>query len=314
METVTLPPTAPATSPVREARTRVHHLAETATFRAFRHAFETATGLPLVFRAPGSFAPPTHGTRHANPFCVALAAHSHACAACLRVQGSLETLAAKTTATLECHAGLQESAVPVRVGDQLIGFLQTGQVAWAKVGPRRLRAITAENPEIAADQVPLGEAYRRTRVMPKEQYEAALRILTIFAHHLATLSYQTMVQETLAENPGITKAKAFVAEHLTEEIHLNDAAHATNMSSFYFCKLFRKAMGITFTAYVARQRIAVVKQKLLDPNVRIGEAAFATGFQSLSQFNRVFQRLTGESPSGYRQRLHITHPSETHSG
>jgi AraC-like DNA-binding protein len=38
--------------------------------------------------------------------------------------------------------------------------------------------------------------------------------------------------------------------------------------------------------------------------MRVSEAAYATGFQSLSQFNRVFRRVAGESPSVYRERLH----------
>jgi len=46
-----------------------------------------------------------------------------------------------------------------------------------------------------------------------------------------------------------------------------------------------------------------VKHRLLDVNMRVSEAAYASGFQSLSQFNRVFLRVAGEPPSIYRERL-----------
>jgi AraC-like DNA-binding protein len=46
---------------------------------------------------------------------------------------------------------------------------------------------------------------------------------------------------------------------------------------------------------------------LLDPHKRVSEAAFAAGFQSLSQFNRVFHRITGEAPRVYRERLQGGH-------
>jgi AraC-like DNA-binding protein len=36
----------------------------------------------------------------------------------------------------------------------------------------------------------------------------------------------------------------------------------------------------------------------------VSEAAYEAGFQSLSQFNRVFLRIVGESPSAYRERIH----------
>jgi AraC-like DNA-binding protein len=68
--------------------------------------------------------------------------------------------------------------------------------------------------------------------------------------------------------------------------------------------VFKAATGVTFTDYVSRARVEKTKQLLLNPNMRISEAAFETGFQSLSQFNRVFRRIEGQSPSDYREHLH----------
>jgi AraC-like DNA-binding protein len=79
------------------------------------------------------------------------------------------------------------------------------------------------------------------------------------------------------------------------------------MSPYHLCKVFKKSTGLTFTAYLARVRIEAVKRILHDVNKRISEAAFAAGFQSLSQFNRIFRRLAGEAPSRYRNRLHGLH-------
>ena len=81
-------------------------------------------------------------------------------------------------------------------------------------------------------------------------------------------------------------------------------AKAVNMSPYYFCKVFKKATGLTFVEYLSRVRIEKVKNLLLNPHTRVSEAAFEAGFQSLSQFNRVFRRVAGEAPSDYRERLH----------
>ena len=83
------------------------------------------------------------------------------------------------------------------------------------------------------------------------------------------------------------------------------------MSAFYFCKVFKSATGLTFTHYVARSRIERTKQMLLNPHTRISEAAYEAGFQSLSQFNRVFRRFAGESPTSYRARIHGAAPVAT---
>jgi AraC-like DNA-binding protein len=113
-----------------------------------------------------------------------------------------------------------------------------------------------------------------------------------------------MIKTASAEPPAAVKARAFIAEHLGESLTLEQVARAANMSAFYFCKVFKSATGLTFTNYVARARIEKTKQLLLNPHVRISEAAYEAGFQSLSQFNRVFRRIAGESPTSYREHLH----------
>jgi len=117
------------------------------------------------------------------------------------------------------------------------------------------------------------------------------------------LSNQILVQHRNAEPPVITRAKAFVAEHQTEEIHLGEVAKAVNTSTFYFCKMFKKVTGINFTDYLSRVRIEKSKNLLLNPNLRVSEIAFEVGFQSLTHFNRVFKKILGQSPTEYRAQL-----------
>ena len=150
----------------------------------------------------------------------------------------------------------------------------------------------------------LEEAYFQTRVVSKRQYESIVRLLTIFAQHLAALSNQLIVEGSASDMPSIAKARAVIGERYADQLSLKEIAHAVNMSAFYFCKSFKKVTGLTFTSYLARVRVEKVKNLLLDPNKRVSEVAYEVGFQSLSQFNRVFRRVAGESPSLYRERLH----------
>lgn len=72
------------------------------------------------------------------------------------------------------------------------------------------------------------------------------------------------------------------------------------MSTWHFCKLFKKATGLTFTDYLSRVRVEKAKSLLLNPNMRVSEAAFAVGFGSLTHFNRVFRQHVGCSPTAFR--------------
>ena len=279
-------------------------LQRSAIFRDYQKAFETTLGLPLALRAAGSFQFPLHGSKRANPFCTLMAGTNQTCAACLQLQQTVEQEAVFGARTLKCFAGLNESAVPIRVGDKVLGYLQTGQVFLQAPTPARFRSLRRQ---LTARGFPLDlprlkAAYFRTRVMTKRQYDSVVDLLGLFAQHLAVLSNEVLVQATADEDPVITRARAYIAEHQGEHITLRSVAQVTHRSACYFCRTFKQSTGLTFREYLARRRIESVKQMLLTPSRRVCEAAFASGFQSLSQFNRTFRRIEGRSPMAWREK------------
>ena len=106
------------------------------------------------------------------------------------------------------------------------------------------------------------------------------------------------------EPPSVTQAKNFVHAHAGERVTLRQTATHVNVSSHYFCKVFKQATGITFTEFVARVRVEKAKGLLSDPRLRITDVADSAGFNSISQFNRVFRRYAGNSPTAYRAAVH----------
>lgn len=306
MPLTTFSPASTPSSAAEQERHVVDHLQRSPIFRDYVKAYETTTGLPLALRPMGAFQSPLHESKQVNAFCTLMAERNQTCAACLRLQQRMESEATTDAKTLQCFAGLSESAVPLRVGERVLGHLQTGQVLLHAPTKNRFQKIRRQLAEwnSTVDLPKLEAAYFATRVVAKKQYDSMVRLISVFAQHLATLSNQVMVQESTAELPSVARARAFISEHQAEEISLGDVARAVNMSGFYFCKVFKRATGLTFTDYLARLRIETVKEMLLNPHTRVSEAAYAAGFQSLSQFNRVFRRIAGESPSTYRERIH----------
>ena len=289
----------------------VAHLQRSPVFRDYKNAFENTTGLPLVLRAAGSFQSPLHASKRANSFCTLMVTANKSCAACLQLQQRVETEATSEPKTLECFAGLNESAIPVRAGGKVLGYLQTGQIFLQQPSRARFKRILLQLSQWGSnvDARQIEEAYFKTRVVAKKQYDSMVSLLGIFAQHLASLSNQVMVSEAQSELPAIARARALIAAQQGEDISLADAARAANMSAFYFCKVFKHVTGLTFTDYLARIRVETVKKMLLNPHARMSEAAYAAGFQSLSQFNRVFQRVMGETPSSYHGGLHRATPA-----
>jgi AraC-like DNA-binding protein/ligand-binding sensor protein len=286
-------------------RALVEALSKSRVYQEYERAFNEATGRPLAFRSVESWQLPLHGKRHENSFCRMLAQKSRACAACLQTQEKLSQCAAQEPGTVVCAVGLSDTAVPVRLGDRLIGFLQTGQAFRKKPSQSQFdrTAKLVADWGVDVDREELKKAYFASPVLSNTHHESLVKLLTIFAQHLSMLSNQLIIQRDNAEPPVITKAKEYIQEHQAEDLSLGQVAKAVNTSTFYFCKMFKKVTGINFTDYLSRIRVEKSKNLLLNPNLRVSEIAFEVGFQSLTHFNRVFKKILGQSPTEYRAQL-----------
>jgi transcriptional regulator GlxA family with amidase domain len=103
-----------------------------------------------------------------------------------------------------------------------------------------------------------------------------------------------------AEPVEIWKARKFIHEHADEELSLTEVGKAVNISGNHLSEKFKEVTGINFVDYISRIRVGKAHDLLENSNLRISEIAFAVGFQSLSQFNRVFKKLTRNSPTQFR--------------
>jgi AraC-like DNA-binding protein len=147
------------------------------------------------------------------------------------------------------------------------------------------------------------KAWEKNPLLPPEKYNAIVRLLAFFADQLSTLSNQLMTEKSNAEPPLVLKAREYIDKHKAEELSLADVAKAAGASVFHFCKVFHRATGLKFTDYVARVRLEDARGRLLNPNLRVSEIAYDVGFQSLTQFNRTFKRVFGQSPTEFRARV-----------
>ncbi len=292
-------------NPAANNNTVLERLSRSEVYKDYERAFNEATGLPLQLSPIEDWHLAHCGRRHESPFCALLAKQNKACAACLQTQDELTKTAQGEARTVTCFAGFNETAVPLRAGEQLIGFLRTGEVLpHEPSAPGFARVVRQlEKLGIRIDATKLRDAYMQSKVVLPKRYEAVLKLLQIFAQHLSMVANQILVQSDNAEAPNITRAREYINAHYAEDLSLAAVAQAAHMSTFYFCKQFKKATGLSFTEYLSRVRVEKAKEQLLNPHMRVSEVAYEVGFQSLTHFNRVFKKLNGESPTTYRTHL-----------
>jgi AraC-like DNA-binding protein len=273
-------------------------------FRDYETVFTKVTGLPLTLRPLEFWQLAHHGKKHENPFCALLAENPATLSVCLQAHENMILNTAGLPHTVTCPFGLTETAVPVKLGQRTIGYLRIGQVLrhlpvksdTTKVG----RELERHGLRLTGE---VRKAWEKNPLIMPDKYNALIRLLTFFADQLAALTNQIVLENQNAEPPLVQRARDYIAQHKTEPLSLSAVAKAAGASVFHFCKVFHKATGLKFTDYVARVRLEEARTQLLNPNRRISQVAYDVGFQSLTQFNRMFKRVFGQSPSEFRQHL-----------
>src|ERR1051325_8407775 len=249
----------------------MRHLSRSQIFKDYETAFSEAMGLPLNIRARESWSPTHHGKEDHNSLASILARFNKARAACLRAQTDASRDPKTTTRPVTWCAGLSESAVPVYVGDHILGFLETGEVMLKNPTKKHFGTITRQLRAwgYKTNWKQLERAYFRTCVLSPDRYRAMLRLLGIFAQHLSILSNQLVLRSEKDESANMTRARQFIEKHQAEPLSLGRVAHAANISRHYFCKMFKKATKMIFIDYLSRVRVEKSKTLLLNPNSRI---------------------------------------------
>lgn len=99
----------------------------------------------------------------------------------------------------------------------------------------------------------------------------------------------------------INKSLEYIEKNYGEDIYLKDIARAAGFSEFYFSRLFKEITETSFHQYLNDFRIKKAENLLINSNYTILEAAYASGFSSISTFERLFKQIKGCSPQEFRR-------------
>lgn len=269
-------------------------LSQNELFCQFRKAFEKLTGLPLDVLSPGEYRIPDG----APDFCRIMGLTPQSCEACHDAHAGLQVSGGESR-TAECFAGMTSSSIPVKVRGKTYALLHTGHVFIGKGAKRKWTNLARFIERNGLDPDACERAFQSVGTADPAQYDAALRLLEIFARQLSEM----LPSRPLGEGyPAVEQALRMMNGDLEHDWTLSHVAKAVKMNPSYFSDVFRKSTGETFTACLARLRIERACRLLEATRLGIGEVAFASGFRSISQFNRVFKKITGCVPGEFRER------------
>jgi hypothetical protein len=163
-------------------------------FRDYETTFTRATGLPLTLRPLEFWQLAHHGKKHENPFCALLAENPVTLAVCLQAHQDMIDHTGILPHTVTCPFGLTETAVPVRLGGDVIGYLRIGQVLRhmpAKADTTKVsRQLERGGLRFAGE---IRKAWKKNPLFPPDKYNAVVRLLTFFAEQLSALTNQIVL-------------------------------------------------------------------------------------------------------------------------
>ena len=155
------------------------------------------------------------------------------------------------------------------------------------------------------------------RIFTLSQKESSSAVMQLAIHSLFTeflylfrqISDQNTYVQVVRNNDASSKIFAitnYIHNHYSEELTLNNLAKTFYISPYHLSHQFKKVTGFTLTQYIQITRIRNIQYLLIHTNRKIADLAEDCGFTSFSQFNRIFRKLCGYSPSECRKNAKIS--------
>ncbi len=185
------------------------------------------------------------------------------------------------------NIGFATESADKDVMDLLLGMVGPWQMVESG---HRLQTLTSEFRRLLNEQNAQHLGYRRVM-------QGSLDRILIELARRCYSSDSTHLDWTRRSN--LQRAIAYIHHHFREPLSLADLAEQAQLSAHYFSERFHRATGIPFNAYVRDLRLRFAHGLLEIGEVNITEVCFASGFSSLSAFERAFRRAYGQAPTTY---------------
>ncbi|MBP5771051.1 MAG: helix-turn-helix domain-containing protein [Bacteroidaceae bacterium] len=122
------------------------------------------------------------------------------------------------------------------------------------------------------------------------------------ADDVRTLSSSSFARiKTSSESRRVDKVQQYIASHFNEEIRLELLADIAGMTPVAFSRFFHQRTGRTLSEYIIDYRLGVASRMLIDTTKMIAEICYDCGFNTLSNFNRLFRKHKECTPTEFRE-------------
>lgn len=196
-----------------------------------------------------------------------------------------------------CHAGICEAILPICRGKMPLAYLFYGQYlddSGVEAQWERTRALVDWYP---GDMEALHRAFLEFRAYSPAETEAFAEILGALASYIQLKGIILSPEQT-----DLQRLEAYLDQHFTEKLSLDQVAEALHMGRTKLCALAKELSGgSTLSKMIAQRRLEAAKDLLRQGDAPISAVAEAVGISDYNYFTKVFRAATGMTPSDYRR-------------
>ncbi len=153
-------------------------------------------------------------------------------------------------------------------------------------------------------------AQKLERLLKKKDFDLIVGLFEILS--ILVDSNETSFINSEAFTPVDDKIKTdrlsdvykYVKEHYMEDITLVGISKLANLTPPSFCRIFKMRTKKHFVEYLSEVRISNACKYLMESDMSISEVAYACGYKTVSNFNKLFKKITGVTPQAYKRNTH----------
>ena len=149
--------------------------------------------------------------------------------------------------------------------------------------------------------------HKLMNLIDKSPFEKLIGVLKVLQELATSEDYESLnvkgflMEVKVQDESRMNQIFAFVQDNFTENISLETIAKEINLTVPAFCRFFKRMTHMTFTQFLNEYRISHACKLLQNKDMLVLDVAENCGFQTLSHFNKQFLKITGHTPSNFKE-------------
>jgi AraC-like DNA-binding protein len=131
-----------------------------------------------------------------------------------------------------------------------------------------------------------------------------LQLLIMALEEWSNISKKESTSRSIRNNyPKIIKTKEYIDQNIKKSLALDQLALVAGLSPSFFCRMFKRIIGVSPITYINNCKINMAKQILTNTNMCAKEISLECGFENETYFYTLFKSQQGISPLSYREKF-----------